>query len=146
MRGLRASAGSREGWTSPLAAHADLPAALPADGIEPVPSEIRRLPPGGDTDALCLSGLLSLGAFQLARRARHMQVGVPAWYHAEAPSQVGHAIAFDMQFAPLAVCAFDVPAGDPPACGFRIPPALPSICPSESFLLIQAPRGPPLAR
>lgn len=145
MHGLRASAGLPPGWTSPLASRADLPATSAGDRIIPAPPEIRSLPPGGDTDALCLSGLLSLGAFQLARRPRHVQFGVPDWYHAEVRLQAGHAFAFDMQSTHRVACdavQFSDPA--PPARAYRNPLALPSITFSESCMRIQAPRAPPV--
>jgi hypothetical protein len=107
-------------------------------------SAVLDLPALPSSASLFLSAALSLGAFHLARSSRHLQLGaLPQWYHDQCPAQIGHAVAFDMEFAPLAVCAFTGPTGKRPAVTCRIPREQRSRFDSQSFLLVESPRGPP---
>jgi hypothetical protein len=57
------------------------------------------LPSGPDSTGLFLSALGTLGAWQLGRSARKLHLGyLPEWYHAEGPSQVGHARVAELDF------------------------------------------------
>ena len=108
-------------------------------------SAVLDLPPLPSSASLFLSAMLSLGAFHLARSARQVHLGaLPQWYHDQCPAQIGHAVAFDMEFAPLAVCAFAGPDGERPRVTYRIPREQRSRFSSQSFILIEPPRGPPL--
>jgi hypothetical protein len=118
--------------------------ASPASGGS---TDVRQLPPGPGSAALLLSGLLSMGAFPLAKSARHVHfIALPAWYHPDAPHQMGHSFAFDpaLDFGLLAVCVFDaLSVAEPVRCP-DTPHELPSPYESQHFLAIESPRGPPL--
>ena len=115
------------------------------DSLAGASSAVLDLPPLPSSASLFLSAVLSLGAFHLARSARQVHLGaLPQWYHDQCPAQIGHAVAFNMEFAPLAVCAFTGPDGERPAFTYRIPREHRSRFDSQSFLLIESPRGPPL--
>jgi len=122
------------------------PAGLAVDGLlgEDTP-QVRQGPGGPGTTGLFLSAILTLGACHLARSARHLHVGhLPAWYHADAPGQIGHAVVFDLEYAPVAVCPFDERLPDQrPMLAYRLPRELRSRADSQSFLLIESPRAPP---
>ena len=115
------------------------------DSLAGASSAVLDLPPLPSSASLFLSAVLSLGAFHLARSARQVHLGaLPQWYHDQCPAQIGHAVAFDMEFAPLAVCAFTGPNGQRPTFTYRIPREHRSRFDSQYYLLIEAPRGPPL--
>ncbi len=112
------------------------------------PSEVQQLPapPGGAS--LLLSGLLSLGAFQLGRSARHLHLAaLPAWYHEACPERIGHTVAFDFDLADMPVCflaeiaATDVTANTPAFHEFLRESG--SRIESQFVLPVTAPRGPP---
>jgi len=113
----------------------------PAEAAE---QHVQQLPPGPGSAGLFLSALLTVGAYHVVRSARQMHLSdLPTWYHADGPGQVGHAVAIDMQFVPLAACSFDEPVGERPVCSF-VQRESRSRCESQSFLATEAPRGPPL--
>jgi hypothetical protein len=109
----------------------------------------RRLTIGGPSAlGLGLTGLLTLAGWQLVRWRPNLYLGdLPAWYHVPA-GQVAHAVPFDLsspQPTALPACWFERPGGDPPvlyqaACEACTHPA------AQSFLVVTAPRGPPLLR
>lgn len=108
------------------------------------PSAVLDLPPLPSSTSLFLSAALTLGAFQLARSARQVHLGaLPHWYHEHCPARIGHAVAFDMQFGPLAVCPFSGLDGELPAFTRRVLREHRSRFNSQSILLIESPRGPP---
>ncbi len=112
-------------------------------GSEPA---IRQLPGAPGSAGLVLSALLTVGAWQFTRKAAHLHLGqVPDWYHAHAPVQIGHCVAFDPAagFDWMPVCLFDRPLGDRPVLIFRARPESDARCLSVCFLPVIAPRGPP---
>lgn len=119
--------------------NAALPEQTPARGV-------RQLPGTPGSASLFLSAMLSVGAYRVLRQARLMHVaGLPEWYHAEAPAQVGHTFAFDLQFQPLAPCLYEAPAPAPAAIHLhsRWPSRAP--CPGLSVsVTVRVPRGPPV--
>jgi len=67
--------------------------------------------------ALFLSAMASLGAYQLVRSARLLNLAdVPAWYHTGGPIQVGHAVPLDLTFTTPLLCSFEEPVGEPVYC------------------------------
>ena len=57
---------------------------------------VQVLPPPPDSASLFVSALLSIGAWQALRNARHVSLGtLPEWYHEGAPAQLGHSRAAD---------------------------------------------------
>ena len=112
-------------------------------------SNVRQLPapPGGAS--LLLSGLLSIGAFHLARSARHLHLSaLPAWYHEACPDRIGHTVAFDFDLTDMPVCfvaeiaATDVKANTPAFHEYLRESR--SRIESQYILPIIAPRGPPV--
>ena len=78
--------------------------------------QLTTLPPAPDSALLAMSGLLSLGAIQLGRNVRKLNLGaLPEWYHDGGPTQVGHSTPFDLDLgfnlAALPVCVFAGPVG-----------------------------------
>lgn len=124
----------------------ELNLAFGEDSLAGPSSVVLDLPPLPSSASLFLSAALTLGAFQLARSARQVHLGaLPHWYHEHCPAQIGHAVAFDMQFAPVAVCPFSGLDGELPAFTRRLPREHRSRFNSQSILLIESPRGPPLS-
>ena len=138
---------------------ADCPAAV--SGLGSVPSgqhagsitagadrEVIQLPPPPSGSVLCLSGLLSIAALQLARSARNIHLGaLPAWYHTACPDKIAHAVPFDFDLSVQPLCAFEGVATDfdqRPTLAYRL---VRGPCPRflpQAILLIAAPRGPPV--
>jgi len=59
--------------------------------------------------SLFLSGLLTLGAFQITRSSKNLNFDqLPSWYHTGGPVQVGHATPLDLDFGNLSLRPFDV--------------------------------------
>ena len=104
----------------------------------------RELPPAPGSAALFLSALVSVGAWQLVRSARHISFSaVPEWYHTGGPAQVGHAVAIDLDFGAMPLCSFAPPAPPPPDSfharrEFRVRFA------PQHTLAVKSPRGPPV--
>lgn len=72
---------------------------------------IRELPGLPSSSELFLSAMLGMGAWQLVRSTKHLHLAsVPEWYHHGGPTQIGHAVPCDLQFAPAVLCVFDRPA------------------------------------
>lgn len=116
---------------------ASTPAAREA---EPAVQELPGLP---GSASLFLSAALSVGAWHAVRKSRDIHLGqLPEWYHPDAPHQIGHSVAVDLGFAPVAVCLFDEPARERPVF-FTFRREAPSRCESQYFLAVEAPRGPP---
>lgn len=112
----------------------------------PAADVVREVPPLPSSAGLFLSGMLSLGAWQFARSARHLHLAhLPEWYHAGGPDQIGHAVplVLDLNASPPCCIEF-VDVVDERALVYRLRRELPSRCRAESFLLITAPRGPPI--
>lgn len=129
------------GLATPLAS--ELPPVAPSQG-SPTIRESAGSP--ANSLSLVLGTLGAFGAWQLRGSARRMQLGhVPAWFHAEAPEQIGHAVAAGPSLRlGLAVCEFEaalpvlVPAAiiarpDRPVMSFR-----------QFILSIEGPRAPPV--
>lgn len=137
--GMPAAAASQDAERSAQAGH------LLGDPASP--GNTFSLPPAPDGDTLCLSGLLSLGALQTLRRARHVHLHLPEWYHADAAHhQVGHTVALDptLGVSLQAVCPFELPSDlNRPTVLRQRPCDIPLRCESQSTLLTEAPRGPP---
>ncbi len=118
-------------------------------GSEAAASSIHELPPAPGGATLLLSGLLSLGAIQLTRSARHVHLGVlPAWYHDACPDRIGHTVAFDFDMADMPVCfVADIAVTDvtanPPAFHKYLRESRSRI-ESQFVLPVIAPRGPPV--
>lgn len=71
---------------------------FPTSG-EPAAAKTLELPSGPDSTGLFLSALGSLGAWQLGRSVKKINLGhLPEWYHAEAPAQVGHVRVAELDF------------------------------------------------
>lgn len=128
----------------------------PVLSIDPLPVDdlyvhysARELPPPPSSAGLFVSAALSLGAWQVVRSARHLRLGcgpLPDWYHAGAPMQVGHTVAFELNYTDMPLCFAAVPSGDPPRS------VLPSVASDAGTLCalrpwtapVRAPRAPPL--
>lgn len=115
---------------------------------EQLPLRVMAPPPSGLT--LYLSAFGSLGAWQLLRNVRKLHLQLPSWYHAGAPAQIGHAVAFDFDFqfqlesAPPAASSVGAPSDGPPV--FIIPRRATRWRPLAQYSLpLGAPRAPPCA-
>lgn len=109
--------------------------------------EIKRIPPPPGGESLCLSGLATVGVWQLVRRARLGGASV-GWYHADGAG-VRHLLVFDpecdllsAQFPVYALAAFDLPPS------LRVLHRAPRVLhlpggSQRSILCLTAPRGPP---
>lgn len=117
-------------------------------------ANVVQLPPPPSSSTLTLSGLLTLGAMQASRSARHshlarfLHIGhLPDWYDTEA-GQIGHSIPFDFQesFQPILI-QFRLPALEPlrPDAKYFRPDAEGCIRSPQHILLSLIPRGPPRA-
>jgi len=124
-------------------AWAKLPVAPAAASDERVVRELPALP---GSASLFLSAMMSVGAWHVARKAGHLHLAqLPAWYHPDAPHQIGHSVAFDplAGFKFLPVCVFETPLVSEPTPFPDTPRELPSRYESQHFLTLTAPRGPP---
>ena len=128
-----------------VALHATIPPLSLAIDTSPSaekPERILQLPAAPGSAQLFLSALMSVGLWQAGRSVKHMHLGhLPDWYHTGAV-QVGHVTPFDFQSCDLPVCAFDEPAARP-VFADRISRERCSQLVSQTFLLIESPRGPP---
>ncbi len=107
-------------------------------------ANVLQVPPPPSSGSLLLSALASVGAVHLARSARHLHLTkLPHWYHSGCPGQIGHAVALDMQFAPVAICRADRPIEPEPPAVHRLYRERRSRIIPQTILLPQAPRGPP---
>ena len=105
--------------------------------------EIPALP---GSASLFLSAMLSLGAWQLVRSARQFDFGVfPEWYHSGGPFQVGHAVAFDLDFHALPLCfiASNAEQSGTPILRYRVGREERAPRERRSYLRASAPRAPP---
>lgn len=112
-------------------------------GPEPV---VIQLPPPPDSARIALSGLLTIGVWSVLRSARGMHLGTIAdWYHASAPAQVGHAVAFEPGGQVLLACWTHGPHHDlRPQPTLRVNARAPvARCVSQFSTLATAARGPP---
>ncbi|MGE0479497.1 MAG: hypothetical protein AB7Q17_03390 [Phycisphaerae bacterium] len=103
---------------------------------------VRLSPTAPSSAALFLYALGSVGAWQLGRSARKLNLGcVPDWYHADA-RQIGHATPLDLGFPAAIVHVIATFLTEPPPPGARVcvGPASPRRCFPSSAL---SPRGPP---
>ena len=107
-----------------------IPLALPDSGLAEssseatdVPTIATELPPCRPGSAgLFLSAMISVGAWQLVRSAKHLNLAhVPDWYHTGAPDQIGSTFILNLDFAAMADCPFDTAEGKPHTY-WRIPP------------------------
>jgi len=102
---------------------------------------IRELPPAPDSTTLVLTALLSAGVWQAGRSARHIHIGhLPDWYHAGAPSQIGHVVVFDLDFCAIAEAGpYDVA----PVLSSFMPPERQFVHQPFDFSPSVSPRAPP---
>lgn len=80
-------------------------ATAPRDSDE----RVIEIPPPPGSLQLVLSAMLSAGAWQLTRSAKHASFNAPDWYHTGGPYQIGHATPYDLAGATLDLCPFFVP-------------------------------------
>lgn len=93
---------------------------------------------------LLLSAFLAAGCFQITRHRHDFKLmSLPQWYHSDGPAQVGHAVAFDLQYAPLVVCIFNEPASKLLLSGDHIQSGLHSRYGPQYYAVVAALRGPP---
>ncbi len=107
------------------------------------PDDVRELPAAPGSASLFLSAVLSVGAWNLVRSAKHIHFNIPEWYHTGAPDRIGSTVAFDLVCNEMLPCVFvdavaDQPSLRPPrrAHQWRLKP---QICVVDAD-----PRGPPL--
>jgi hypothetical protein len=86
---------------------------LPADSADTPGAQVIQLPPPPSGDALCLSGLLSIGFVQAMRRVRHSHSGLPIWFSDSGRTQVNHSFAVELSSPSFVLCAFDKPLSEP---------------------------------
>lgn len=119
----------------------DVPSVAP-DASEP---SVRSLPPGPNSATLFLCALGSLGAWQLGRSARRIDLGAtPSWFHSGAPAQIGHVVVFDLDVTSLPVCHDVADQSDRSRNWHRRAGDVARVCESQSYLATIAPRGPPM--
>ena len=120
-------------------------ASQPSSGSTDEQRSVMELPSLPGSAELFLSAMLSVGVWQAVRKTRHVHFAdLPDWYHADGPAQIGHSVAIDLQFAPLAPCAFDEPVkGLFPSVDSHVLWDVLCHCESQHFLAVEAPRGPP---
>lgn len=120
----------------------------PALGAAPA-GEVRELPPLPGSARMFLSAMLSLGAFHAFRSARHWHwAALPDWYHTGGPLQIGHTVAFDLDFHSLPPCLFEPldTAGDgdkPPSFWRTHREQRPPCAAQTAVLTLTGPRAPP---
>ncbi len=118
-------------------------AALGDEAVSQPTAEVRDFPPLPSSAALYLSALLSAGAWHLGRSAKNLHLtDLPDWYHTGAPSQIGHVVAFDLDFSAPPLCCFEQPVGERPFL-YRVERDLEPRRDAQCSLIIAAPRGPP---
>ncbi len=105
---------------------------------------VRQLPSGPGSAGLFISAALTLGAWQVVRSVRQAHLGhLPDWYQSNTPDQIGHAVVFDLQYAPIAPCPLSQPSGEPGNIDDQWHDirsrGLPQFLP-----IIESPRGPPI--
>ncbi len=71
------------------------------------PDDVRQLPAAPGSASLFLSAVLSIGAWNLVRSAKHLHFNIPEWYHTGAPDKIGSTVAFDLVFNELLPCTFE---------------------------------------
>ena len=122
-------------------------AAWTSDGpIQADNTAIREIRPLPGSLSLFFSAMLSIGGWHLVRSARHVHLGaLPEWYHTDAPAQIGHAVSFDFNYAPTALCVFESAASgvDERPVWYDLWRELDLRRFSQTFLLFADPRGPP---
>lgn len=124
-----------------------LPASASGDA-RPLPDDriVVELPPLPGSADLFLSAVLTVGAWQVVRSVRHLNLaGLPDWYHTGGPDQIGHAVAFDFDLATPAACPYAEPTSPRPASLFPTPPVRLPNDSSTAHLRPSAPRAPPVA-
>jgi len=112
---------------------------------EPREVTTHQLPPSPNSTCLFFYAMGGVGAWQLGRSAKKIHLGsLPQWYHSGGPSQIGHAVVFDPNFAHIDLC--HIGPVDPDGTAV-CQPALRQSPPrrDQSFLTIQAPRAPPIS-
>lgn len=112
LLGHAAGSGLRSGnWSGRLLAMPVTPALhLDSEVAKTPQSVVRELPPSPGSAGLFLSGILSLGAWQLVRSSRHFHIAtLPEWYHPGGPHQIGHTAAFDLGFSALPLFGVQAP-------------------------------------
>ena len=140
-----ASAGESTGGLNagafPVAPLSQTPLAEPSRENEPL---IRDLPPAPGSAGLFLSAVLSMGAWQLVRSARDLNLGaLPEWYHSGGPGRVGHAVPIDLNWTVLPVSCFEQPPAAEPSTYHPAQCEIPSRLRAQSCLAVTGPRAPP---
>jgi hypothetical protein len=109
-----------------------------------VASVVRQLPDPPSGVSLLISGLLTVGAFNLARSVRHVQFSaLPEWYHAACPDRIGFSVPFELDSAVMLLSHLDLPANDRPDVHFIRPEASVWRLTPQGVLTPTAPRAPP---
>ncbi len=109
--------------------------------------EVKEFPPAPSSAALFLSAALSAGAWRLGRSARQLHLShLPDWYHTGGARQVGYAVPFDLDFSGQPLIVFKPVDNQVGEHHFSRRPARETQPHGDAqcFLLITAPRGPPL--
>lgn len=106
---------------------------------------MREQPSNSGSAGVVLSGLFALAGVGAVRSARQWNVAaLPAWYHAGAPVQIGHTVAYDLE-QPLLACWYDATlqsAAPRPVFHTHLRER-DTRRDSQVFLILSAPRGPP---
>jgi len=74
---------------------------------------VLTLPPGPSSTNLFFSALAGIGVWHLGKNVRKLNLsGLPEWYHADGPTQVGCATPLELDFShsTLQLCVFEGPS------------------------------------
>lgn len=131
---------------SPLASHpVDRSAPCYRQAALDDETTVLTVPPAPSSLKLILSGLVSLGAVQLARSMRQVHfAALPEWYHTACPDRVGIAVPLELDHATPPLCVFDRPVAEPDRATHPRPVCVAVWQPVyETVLTLTAPRSPP---
>jgi hypothetical protein len=121
----------------------ELTSTFSRDGAQPSTTHTLNLPGTPGSATLFLSAILSVGALRVMRSAKDLHISaLPEWYHTGGPTQIGHAVPFDLDFGACVPCSFEQPVEPRPF--FSPVDESPQHCLAQCVRAITAPRGPPL--
>lgn len=104
---------------------------------------VTSIPPAPDSASLFLFAMGTVGAWQVTRTLRKVQISaVPDWVHTAGPSQIGHATVLDVDVDVIPLCFYDRPEQEPVVCRL-IDFELPRHFDSQCVLTSSASRAPP---
>lgn len=108
-------------------------------------TSVMTVPPAPSSLKLILSGLVSLGAVQLARSMRQVHLAdLPEWYHTACPERIGDAVPLDLDHTTPPLCLFERPAIEPDRSLRPRPVLVAAWQPvSQTVVTLTAPRSPP---